>query len=57
MKTFIKSTQWLAAEGSQVSGIITKAIEHETENNMMPLHTSMVLLHQVRVKLQSNIKH
>lgn len=50
MKTFIKSsTQWLAAvkKDSHISGFITKAIEHETENNIMPLHTSMVLSHWV----------
>lgn len=50
MKTFIKSSaQWLAAvkKDSQVSGVITKAIQHETENNIMALHTSTVLSHQL----------
>ena len=58
MKTFIKSsTQWFAAvkKDSQVSGVTMKATEHETEKNIMPLHTSMVLSH--RVLCEALVKH
>lgn len=53
MKSFIKlSTRWLAVvkKDSQVLGVVTKAVQHETENNVMPLHTSTVLSHRVLCK-------
>lgn len=58
MQIFINSSaQWLAAvrKDSHASGVITKAIQHETENNTMPLHPARVLSH--RALCEALVKH